>query len=41
MSRWSAANEKNQTSFDDLSADEQTSIDGLGSRMGDCMQKIK
>jgi len=41
MSRWSAANEKNQTSFDNLSADEQTTIDGLGSRMGDCMQKIK
>lgn len=41
MAKWSTANEKNHTSFENLSADEQTTVDDLGSRMGDCMQKVK
>jgi len=41
MSKWSAANEKSHTSFDNLGPDEQTNVDDLGSRMGDCMQKIE
>ncbi len=41
MSKWSASNETTHTSFDNLSPDEQTNVDDLGSRMGDCMQKIK